>query len=526
MNYRIILLFILSGSVFKVAFSQDINKATSTKQNLRYNGQPLPELTRGPYLQVATTNSIVVRWRTSTLARSRVRYGLTPGKLTLSAIDSGLVTDHSVTLSKLLPQTKYYYSVGGIRDTLQGDENNYFVTLPVAGKDGLYRIGVFGDCGDNSVNQQAVRDQLINYLGNNHMNAWILLGDNAYQDGNDAEYQLNFFDVYKNNLLKKYPLYPSPGNHEYIDGEFSERYAQRSKEVAYFHAFSMPENGEAGGMPSKNKAYYSFDIGNAHFLSLDSYGVEENAYRLFDTLGPQASWIKKDLEANKNKGWIIAYLHHPPYSNGKEEVMVKIRQNVIPILERYGVDLVLCGHNHLYERSGLLDGNYGNEPTFNSTKYGTKQPTALYDGTANSCPYIKTSGDKGTVYVISGSAGQLGKTSNPHRNKNMIYANNEIGGAAMLEIQSNRLDLKWICADGDIRDQFTMMKDVNKKTTIRLKKGEKITLTASFIGKYNWSIKGKDTKSIEISPSVGETNYWVRDEFGCVQDSFDVIVSK
>ncbi len=524
MTCRSIVLFILLCSVFTSVSAQEINKGTTTKQDLYNNSQPVVGLTRGPYLQVATNNSIVVRWRTNALARSRVRYGVVPGKLTMSVIDSGLVMEHIVALPKLHPQTRYYYSIGGIKDTLQGDENNYFVTLPVTGKEDLYRIGVFGDCGNNSANQQAVGDQLVKYLGNNYMNAWILLGDNAYPDGNDAQYQVNFFDVYKNSLLKKYPLFTAPGNHEYIDVEFSERYAQHSHEIAYFRDFSMPENGEAGGIPSHNKAFYSFDIGNAHFISLDSHGIDENS-RLYDTLGPQAVWLKKDLEANKNRGWIVAYFHHPPYSEGKEEVLIKIRENLIPILERYGVDLVLTGHAHLYERTGLLDGNYGKEPSFNSPNSSQKPISALYDGSKNSCPYTKTAGGKGTVYVISGSAGQLGTTPTPYHNKNMVYTNNEIGGAAMLEIQSNRLDLNWICADGVIRDHFTMMKDVNKKTTIRLKKGEKTTLTASFVGKYKWSEKGKNGKSIEIVPPVGETVYKVSDEFGCVQDSFKVIVS-
>src|SRR6185295_14649310 len=104
-------------------------------------------------------------------------------------------------------------------------------------------------------------------------------------------------------LLKKYPLFPAPGNHDYHDIEFSAEVAQRTHEVAYYQNFSMPQDGEAGGVPSHTNAFYSYDIGNVHFLSLDSYGKEGGDFRMYDTLGPQVQWVKKDLEANRNKQW-------------------------------------------------------------------------------------------------------------------------------------------------------------------------------------------------------------------------------
>jgi len=100
--------------------------------------------------------------------------------------DSTLVTEHKVKLSNLMPNNKYYYSIGSLFDTLQGDKENYFQTLPKQGEEGFYRIGVFGDCGANTVLQRNVKNEFIKYLGNNYMNAWILLGDNAYANGTDA----------------------------------------------------------------------------------------------------------------------------------------------------------------------------------------------------------------------------------------------------------------------------------------------------------------------------------------------------
>jgi len=210
--------------------------------------RPQASLLRGPYLQVATSNSMVIRWRTDVLTKGVVRFGADPGKLEITATDSALATEHRVKLRGLSPRTKYYYSIGSWQDTLQGGPGNYFFTLPTPGTEGLYRIAAIGDCGNNSINQRNVRDQLIHYLGNNYLDSWILLGDNSYSSGRDAEFQSNFFNIYKDNLLPKYPLFPSPGNHDYNDGDrYNEKTAQASHEIAYYHNFSMPVDGEAGG---------------------------------------------------------------------------------------------------------------------------------------------------------------------------------------------------------------------------------------------------------------------------------------
>ncbi|PSL47987.1 purple acid phosphatase-like protein [Chitinophaga niastensis] len=489
-------------------------------------------LIRGPYLQVASSHSILIRWRTDVSSRSRVKYGTAPGQLTQQADDANLVTEHKVSLTNLQPATKYYYSIGGFQDVLQGDNENYFITLPEAGQTGVYRIGALGDCGDNSINQRQVKEQVIKYLGDNYMNAWILLGDNAYSDGTDAEFQSKFFNIYKDDLLKRNPLFPAPGNHDYHDTDLSAQHAQETHQTAYYQNFSMPAQGESGGVPSKTQAFYSFDLGNVHFLSLDSYGKEDSAYRLYDTTGPQVTWIKKDLAENKNKGWVIAYWHHPPYTMGshnsdQEEELIKIRENFIQILERYGVDLVLNGHSHDYERSRMMKGHYGPAASFDAAKHNISASSGRYDGADNSAPYVKDSvHNNGTVYVVSGSAGKLGGKQTTYPHNAMYFSDADHGGASMLEIQDNRLDLKWICADGTVRDQFTMMKNVNKHTDIKIKKGQQAVLTASFVGKYKWNNGNANTRSITVTPGTGVTKYTVADEFNNIKDTFSVYVSK
>jgi acid phosphatase type 7 len=529
-------LLVLQAALLLLAFEQiqaqdtlRVKPSRPEKEERRPN--VLAGLIRGPYLQVATSNSIIIRWRTNAMTRSVVLYGEKENQLGMKAEDGALTFEHKVQLTGLRPETKYYYSIGGgAGDTLQQGSDNYFMTLPTPGQEGFYRVGVFGDCGNNSTNQRSVRDQFIKYLGNNYMNSWILLGDNAYSSGTDPEFQEKFFNIYKDNLLKKYPLYPAPGNHDYNDFYQYKATAQATHDIAYYQNFSMPTKGEAGGVASGTQAFYSFDIGNAHFLSLDSYGKEDSLTRLYDTTGAQVQWIKKDLEAFRNtkRGWVIAYWHHPPYTMGshnsdKEGELVKIRENFIRILERYGVDLILCGHSHLYERSRLMNGHFGMEATFNAAEHNLSASTALYDGSKNSCPFIKDSVNKGTVYVVTGSAGASGRSQATYPHDAMYYSHFEHGGASILEINENRLELKWICNDGEIRDHFVMMKDVNRNNIIHAKKGSPVTLKASFVGNYSWLKRKETTRSITITATGKKAVYEVIDPYTCIKDIFEIV---
>jgi 3',5'-cyclic AMP phosphodiesterase CpdA len=483
-------------------------------------------LIRGPYLMVGTSSSIVIRWRTDQPSTSQVRFGSAADALTQVVTDQNLVTEHIVKLTGLSPKTRYFYNVGSTAKVLQGDAENYFETTPVPGKPGKYRFGIYGDCGTNSIIQGLTRDHMNAYLNGSYMDAWLLLGDNAYAFGMDSEYQSNFFNFYKDSFMKKSPLYPTPGNHDY-NNDNPDR--QNDHDIAYYKVFSMPTKGEAGGVASETQSYYSYDYGNVHFLSLDSYGREDRATRLYDTLGRQVQWIKADLAANKNKEWIVAYWHHPPFSQGSrnsetDPEMTAIRQNFIRILERNGVDLIICGHSHVYERSRMMGGFYDYQTAFNPSVHNYSSSSGKYDGSENSCPYIKNPGNnKGTVYVVSGSAGHLGVPSPGYPHKAMCYSNNEKGGAMLLEVEGNRLEAKWLGEDGVIRDKFTMFKDVNKIHPISVEYGSSITLTPSYVGKYLWNT-GENTKNITVAPTVS-AEYRVTDEFNCVSDVFKVNVS-
>jgi hypothetical protein len=509
---------LLACVIMSIAAAGNLKTVNLRKDNL------VLALLRGPYLQSATSTSIIIRWRTDQPSNSSVKIGQAANVLDIS-VDSDIVTtEHIVKISGLLPKTKYFYSIGSYTEVLQGDAENYFETAPLPGSKNKFRIGIFGDCGNNTTNQVNVRNQMKAYLGSNYMNAWLLLGDNAYNTGTDAEFQSNFFNIYKTNFLKQNPLFPCPGNHDYANSSAR----QDDHAIPYYDIFSPPSQGEAGGVASGTNGYYSFDYGNIHFLSLDSYGREDNDSRLYDTLGKQVQWIKQDLAANANKDWVVAYWHHPPFTKGShdsdtETELAKIRQDFIRILERNGVDLVLCGHSHDYERSRLMKGHYGLESSFTSDHQLTTS-SGKYDGSGDSCPYFKKSADnEGTIYIVAGSAGQLGGTKAGYPHNALPFADATHGGALMMEVEANRLDMKWITADGSVLDQFTMEKDVNQKQAMAIELGQSITLNATYIGDHQWT-GGASTRSMSVSPTF-DTQYIVKDALACVSDTFNIHIS-
>ncbi|MBL7727049.1 MAG: metallophosphoesterase, partial [Dinghuibacter sp.] len=481
-------------------------------------------LTRGPYMNMVNETAVTVRWRSNIATNTRVEAGTVHGTYPLVFNDAALVTEHEIRLTGLSADTKYFYRFGSSTEVLQQGTDNYFITAPPAGTTRKLRFAVFGDCGrnDNGYQPQTLAAYQ-NYLGANAGEVMILLGDNAYTNGTDAEYESGFFVPYQGSILKNHVVMPAPGNHDYYGT------SQASRTGAYYQNFTMPTAAECGGVASGTEAFYSWNRGDVHFISLDSYGTESpNATRLYDTLGPQVTWLKQDLAANTRK-WTIVYWHHPPYTMGShnsdtEAELVNIRTNLLRILERYGVDLIMCGHSHDYERSYLLRGYYGNEASFNVATHAVTSSSAKYDGTANSCPYNLPNGqvNHGSVYVVSGSSGASGGVQAGYPHNALPWSVND-GGMLFLEIEGNRLDAKFIRRNQTVADQFTIMKDVNKTNNLNVVSGTAVQLSASWLGNYSWNT-GATTRSITVSPTTS-TSYTVTDGATCITDVFNITVT-
>jgi hypothetical protein len=224
-----------------------------------------------------------------------------------------------------------------------------------------------------------------------------------------------------------------------------------SQSGPYYDSFSLPGAGEAGGVASGTEAYYAFDVGRVHIICLESYETSRAPG------GAMLTWLAADLAAN-HADWTIAFWHHPPYSKGSHDSdtaieLLQMRQNALPVLEAGGVDLVLAGHSHAYERSLLLDGHYGLSTTL--------QPSMIRDGGDGAVEgdgaYAKPAAGAhaGTVYVVAGTGAQLG--GGPLNHPAMVRSLG-ILGSLVLDVVGHTLSGRFLTDTGAVRDAFTITK--------------------------------------------------------------------
>jgi len=506
-------------NVICVEIHQENATSSDISFKLQLNASTTPvvaNVVRGPYLQIATPTSMIVRWRTDVPCDARVNYDLTPSAFQQTASSPSWGTEHIVEINGLSPWTTFYYNIGSNTNVLFGDPDMYFRTNPLPGSEQSYRFWVIGDAGEVSTGQRLARDAYYNYNGAPHADAWIMLGDNAYAGGFDSEYQNAVFDNMYDQLLMNTPLFPAPGNHDYNNNPLSSN-------PPYYDIFSMPTQGESGGIPSGTEHYYSWDYGNTHFISLDSYDEDR------DSTGAMANWLRADLAAT-SLTWIVAYWHHPPYTKGTHDSdnplfydfeMVDMREQILPILENGGVDLVLCGHSHVYERSPLLDGHYGNSGSFNSSHILDPGSGDYSQG----CPYQKNSlptrSHQGTVYTVLGCSGKTGSTQSgwPHPAM-LVSTNNEIG-SLILDINQNSLDAKFLTTNGVVYDQFTIFKDAGRRFVYQVCPGDSVSMVPSWPGTHTWTPGNFPADSLTFQP-VLSTYFLASDQWGCITDTFDI----
>ncbi len=410
---------------------------------------------RAPYLQMPTSHSMLVRWQTKAADKGDVRYGTRPDQLDHKVAEKYGELLHSVELDGLSPDTRYYFAVDGADKNSKSDRGNprWFRTLPVAGSPRPVRMWVMGDSGDAGPKANQVRDAAMNWIaahprpGYPDFDVWLALGDIAYAAGTNAEFQASLFGTYAQQL-RDHALWPVYGNHD-------------DRRWTYFKVFTLPQHGEAGGVPSGTEHYYSFTYGQVHVIVLDSM----DSSRAPD--GAMAKWLKRDLAQDKSK-WRIAAFHHPPYSKGTHDSdnphdsrgrMTEMRENIVPILEAGGVDLVLSGHSHMYERSYLLDCLYGTSKDFSRAK------NVVSDGVDHkNREYIKPAGNlphTGTVYVIAGSASKV--DTGPLNHPAMPIDFHQTG-TLVIDIDGNTLIERFINDKGEVKDQFTIHKEAGYKS--------------------------------------------------------------
>lgn len=531
------------------SLSSDETTATSA-----CNGTETP--TDRLFLQQLTATSVIIKWRGTA---DSVCLGTDPNHLVRRASAKQTAgAHHEALFDKLSPDTTYFYSVGGA-ETAPADQT--FTTAPggaYPSDDDNTRIWVIGDSGtaaythkDSDINTpseshytgiaEAVKGGMHSYTAHDgeSIDLFLMLGDNAYNNGDDVNYQAAVFDTYPTEL-KAHSLWPTIGNHEMgvgfadlsaiygkptgtiqgyfggistssdpnsflIDGNAAQQ--DQHQTVPYIDIFSLPSAGEAGGISSGTEQYYAFDYGKVHIVSLDS----QLSGRDTTQRTTMKKWLENDLaNASLSADWIIVIFHHPPYSKGAnhdsdsdaptiagampiDAQVPAMRNEFVPLFQQYGVDLVLNGHAHSYERSYYLTNLYATDPANDPTAGDSDR----FDPQRNTQNGIAATGRDGykeqdgyVIYSVAGNGGKADssagglkdktewlnhramvqqpayqtidiQTSHSHNPKatGVDHSNGlALPGSLIIDANSARLQIRMIDIQGDVLDQFTIQK--------------------------------------------------------------------
>ena len=286
--------------------------------------------TAGPYLNYATQNSINIVWETDRPANAVVEWGTT-AKLGKKLEVKTVQRLQTATISELEPNTPYFYRIKCVSPKLDKPIDSGVLTFKTAVEnDEPFKFAVIGD----TESRPHINDRLAKLIWGERPNFLINLGD--LTDGGKQLHRYEWTHEYfvgMNQLTSRVPVFAVPGNGE---GDL----------VWYnhYHAYPQPES------------VYEFRFGDAAFFMLDSNQRQEE----FAPGGKQYQWLEERL-SKCDATWKFACHHHAAYT-GEEDDYGNTWENgttfgdpavqaIVPLYEKYGVDMAMFGHLHLYERS-------------------------------------------------------------------------------------------------------------------------------------------------------------------------------
>ena len=308
------------------------------------------------------TRMMRIVWQTSAAPRARlVEYGETDqlGLVATAtratyAYETGNISE--ATLYRLKPDTTYFYRVGSATDGYSPIRK--FRTASVNPSE-----FIFTAYGDHGISPESVKN--VENVVFEKPAFHLLLGDISYANGNQPIWDKYLAQIEP--MTSQIPFMIALGNHENEDMKID----GKDQEVGYVSAlarFAMPGS----------EQWYTFDYGNARFVSVNSDDYENPQQR---------AWLDATLtETRKDKQvkWVIVLQHHPLYGTSKgrgdNEGLIKAFG---PIYDKHKVDLVLCGHDHHYERQFPM----------RAGAIATKQATGYKKGV-------------GTLYIVEGGGGK------------------------------------------------------------------------------------------------------------------------
>lgn len=207
------------------------------------------------------------------------------------------------------------------------------------------RLAVIGDFGTGERPQIEVAQQMVKSRAVFPFEFVLTVGDNIYTGSDAIDFDLAFAVPYKALLEAGVPFYATLGNHDKTNQRF-------------YKPFNM--NGAN---------YYAFTKRNVRFLALDSNYMDQR----------QTAWLETQLRNASPADWKIVFLHHPLYSSARYHGSARdLRQVLEPLFVKYGVRVVLAGHDHVYERTVPQRGiTYFTEGSSGSLRHGNLARSAI-----------------------------------------------------------------------------------------------------------------------------------------------------
>lgn len=379
-----------------------------------------PLLISGPMVHLFEPDTLVITWSTEPPSSiGRLAWTAHTGKTVLIDVEpengrciarlGGLVQGQTYT---------YRVSHSGFLGRNIAMSGPHKVKTP-APRGNAFRFLAFGDSGNGSNSQTAVAD----LMTRQEPDVVIHVGDLVYPAGAKDDYIRNFFEP-NAALISSVPFMASLGNHD----------VATDKGQPLLDVFILPENGPDGIQPERN---YYFDYGDARFVALDSNRDTEKGAISFEQMktvvGP---WLRKVL-TECNARWKFVYFHHPFYtgSSHRAEGSAHLKEAYVEIFERSGVDMVFCGHNHLYERTAPI-----------------KQDQIVPDG-------------KGVVYIVTGAGGVSRYPEDEQPPEYIRAYNDEVFSFTQVDLSSEQLELKQIDENGNIIDEYSLKKTNDRVAT-------------------------------------------------------------
>ena len=283
-----------------------------------------PGVTSRPYLSQVTNDSIVVTWRTAIPTSSVVEYGETTAYG--FTVKSDMTTRfHCLCLTGLKPSMEYHYRVR----SENGGKDYTFHTAVKPGE--AFTFAVYGDSQPNDENHVNVLRQILKVRP-----LFILhTGDLVHHDEENDWHDYFRAICDETDVGETIPVYAVMGNHDGVE---------HGEDALFLSYLVLPLNHFL-----RSEGYYSFNIGDAHFIAL-------NSYLPYEPGSPQYEWLANDLRKSSAYKWKFVFLHEPPYSTGKHGSNISERRVLCPLFEKASVDIVFAGHNHLYERTREING--------------------------------------------------------------------------------------------------------------------------------------------------------------------------